>query len=100
MAKNIEKYTKAIDSIFKKPVNEDAKKEPLLDEDGKEMKLTLQVVCSGILFWGSVIGLAVCAGLRGCQEYKKHHDAPKTIVKAHAESNINAVPQNIFVKTR
>ena len=76
------------------------KKEPIYDEDGKELKLTFQEICQGILFWGCIFGLAVCASMRGCQEYKKHYSTPKRVLKANVDSVTNAVPTNILQRTR
>ena len=94
-------YLKVLDKMLKEnPKKESKKKEPIYDEDGKELKLTFQEFCQGILFLGSILGLAMCASLRGCQEYRKHHDAPKTVLKANVNSVTNTVSTNVLQKIR
>ena len=82
--------------------SEKKKSEPIYDEDGKEMKVTLQGVCQDLLLLGSILGVMACAVLRGCQEYKKHHEAeaPKVIMKANADSVMNAASTNILQRAR
>ena len=97
----MEKYLKAVDSMFKNN-SEKKKSEPIYDEDGKELKLTFQQICQGILLIGSTVGVLTCFVLRGCQELKKHRDAetPKMIMKANVDSVTNAASTNILQITR
>ena len=87
--------------MFKKN-SEKKKPEPIYDEDGKELKLTFQDVCQGILLIGSVVGVTACFVMRGCQEYKKHHEpeAPKMVMKAYSGSETNTIPSSALQKTR
>ena len=96
----MENYLKELDTMSvddNKKNNQ--KKEPILDEDGNEFKLTLREICQGVTFWVGILALGVCAGARIYQEYKKHHEAPKVVANAQNQ-NINAIHSLIFFRTR
>ena len=44
-------------------------------------------ICRGILCWACVGGLLTCAGIRGCQEVKKHFNKTPQTPNVFAPSN-------------
>lgn len=68
------------DALMKKQNKSPKKNKNSLNEFGD--KVGEKEICQGILLILGVLGTLYCLCVRGCQEYKKHHD--KHLKKANA----------------